>query len=98
MVRDSASEPELGLPGQIFGQDFSRERLKIGPPAGCRPAGGPTFRFSNVESGRHPDRKSDSGTLGFVSQEPRQELDPWSGPPGGKPVASSIMRLICLTV
>ncbi len=43
-----------------FRPDSNWESLKIGPPAGRRPAGGPILRLSRLESGRNPARKPDS--------------------------------------
>ncbi len=43
-----------------FRQESNRESHKIGPPAGRRPAGGPSLRFSRHESGRNPGRELDS--------------------------------------
>ncbi len=42
-----------------FRQDSIRESLKIGPPAGFRPAGGPILKLPRLESGRNPTRKPD---------------------------------------
>ena len=42
-----------------FRPDSSRGNLKIGPPAGLRPAGGPILMLSRLESGRNPARKPD---------------------------------------
>ena len=42
-----------------FRPDSNRESLKIGPPAGRRPAGGPILTASRLESGRNPARKPD---------------------------------------
>jgi hypothetical protein len=42
-----------------FWPDSSLGTLKIGPPAGLRPAGGPILRLSRLESGRHSARKPD---------------------------------------
>ena len=59
--------PTLGyallLPGRKSGfragfkPDSNRESVKIGPPAGRRPAGLPMLRLSLLESGRNPARK-----------------------------------------
>jgi hypothetical protein len=55
------------LPGRKVGfragfrPDSSREILKIGPPAGLWPTGGPILRFSLLGSGRNPARKPDFG-------------------------------------
>ncbi len=42
-----------------FWPDSSRGNLKINPPAGLRPAGGPILRLSRLASGRNPARESD---------------------------------------
>ena len=42
-----------------FRLDSNRENIKIGPPAGLRPAEGPILMFSRLESGRNPARKPD---------------------------------------
>ena len=42
-----------------FRLDSNRESIKIGPPAGRRPAGKPISRLSRLESGRNPARKLD---------------------------------------
>ncbi len=39
-------------------QDYQRKNLKIGPPAGRRPAGEPIWRLSRLESGRNPAPKA----------------------------------------
>ncbi len=43
-----------------FRPDSLRESLKIGPPAGLRPARGPISSFVLLESDRNPSRKTDS--------------------------------------
>ncbi len=54
---------EIVLPGLKWGfrvrfrPDFIRESPIIGPPDGRRPAGGPIFMFSILESGRNLARK-----------------------------------------
>ncbi len=58
MLRNSASGPELRRPGKISA-GFQSGRHQIGPLAGLRPAGGPIFKFSRLESGRNPARKPD---------------------------------------
>ncbi len=42
-----------------FRPDSNRGKLTIGPPAGRRPARGPIFRLSRLESSRNPARKLD---------------------------------------
>ena len=44
MLRNAASEPEIGLPGRISA-GFHLESIKIGPPAGLRLAGGPILKL-----------------------------------------------------
>jgi hypothetical protein len=53
------------LPGRKSGfragsrPDSNLRNLKIGPPAGRRPAAGPIFMFSRSESDQNPARKAD---------------------------------------
>ncbi len=42
-----------------YGPDSNREALKIGPPAGRRPARGPIWRCSRLQSARNLARKFD---------------------------------------
>ncbi len=49
MSRNTASGSEIWLP-----PDSNRKRLKVGPPAGRRPAGGPILTLSKLESSRNP--------------------------------------------
>jgi hypothetical protein len=51
-----------------FRLDSNIENLKIGPPAGRRPAGGPTLKLSRLESGRNPALKPDFRRGGTTSQ------------------------------
>ena len=51
-----------------FRPDSSRESIDIGPPAGFRPAGGPIFGLSRLESGRNPTRKVDFRPGSTVAQ------------------------------
>ncbi len=46
MLRNSASGQEIGLPGRILAGLLYRESTEIYPPAGLRPAGGPTSVLS----------------------------------------------------
>ncbi len=57
---NSASGSEIGLPGR-FRSDSDRECIKIGPPAGLRPAGVPILMAPRLESGRNPTRSTASG-------------------------------------
>ncbi len=43
--------------GPDFGWTRSRESIKLGPPAGRRPAEGQIYMFSLMENGRNPARK-----------------------------------------
>ncbi len=43
-----------------FRPDSNREYIKIGSPAGLRPAGRLIVRLSRLESGRQPTRKIDA--------------------------------------
>ncbi len=49
------------LPGLRAGfrLDSNRGSIKIGPPAGRRPAGEPISKLARLESGRKPARKPD---------------------------------------
>ncbi len=60
MLHNGASGPEHGLPGRISA-GFSRESIKIGPPAGLRPAGGPILGFLELRLGSKRNY-SDTGT------------------------------------
>ena len=42
-----------------FRLDSNLDSLKIGPPAGRKPAGGLILKLSRLESGRNPARKTD---------------------------------------
>ncbi len=49
----SASGPEIGFPGRMFG------RSEAGRASKSAPAGGPILRLFRLDSGRHPARKPD---------------------------------------
>ncbi len=59
-----------------FRPGSNRESLKIGPPAGRGPAGGPILRLSRLESGRNPTRKADfrpGSTINIMCQHVKTE-------------------------
>ncbi len=65
MLRNNASEPEIGLPGRISA-GLQSEKHHNRPPAGRRPAGGPISRlFRLVRPSKHV-----SATACYVRQSP----------------------------
>ncbi len=64
---NAASGPEIWFPGQISA-GFDQESLKIGPPAGKRPAEEMILMLSRLECGRNPARKPDFRTGSSIAQ------------------------------
>ncbi len=59
----------ISLPGRKSGVRAGWKNLKIGPPAGRRPAGGPILRPSRLESNRNPAHRVRSTPSHCISTE-----------------------------